>query len=224
MELKVIKVDPLELPADIVWKISGIQKISLKDFVLYIDIQTDKAYVNKSVVLKKDIARIVDVATSEDPYIVEDGTENGDFLDYVYEKYGWEATSSICDYHSAKMKKRKEQDAKDRLKEVLPLIEEITKSDFPVIPYNEHLIYEVKKKAEDSRRKTPGNMVDYGSIYIFYLGCLVGMGKLKKDDYAVSSGGNILDYYYEVCDMLEHIDVQEMPRIYGYLKEMYFAK
>lgn len=224
MKLKVIKVDPVELPADIVWRIGAIQKISLKDFALYIDSQADKMYTNKSVVLKKDVARIVNLATSEDPYILDDGTEDGDFMDYVYEKYGWAAYSSICDYHSEKMKKRKKQSAKERVEEVLPLIEEITKSDFPFIPYNEYLIYEVQKKGRDSKRKTPGNMVDYGSIYNFYLGCLVGMGKLKKDDYAVSSGGNILDYYYEVCDMLEHIDVQEMPRIYGYLKEMYFAK
>lgn len=224
MKLKVVKVDPLELPSDIVWKISGIQKISLKDFVLYIDNQSDKMYVNKSAVPKKDITKIVNLATSEKPYILDDGTEDGDFMEYVYEKYGWEAYNSICDYHKAKMKKLDEQDAKNRLKEVLPLIEEITTSEFPVIPYNEYLIYEVFKKGGDAKRKTPRNVVGYNDIYVFYLGCLVGMGKVKKDDWSLSSGDNVLDYYYEICDMLEHIDVREMPRIHGYLKEMYFPE
>lgn len=35
---------------------------------------------------------------------------------------------------------------------------------------------------------------------------------------------NVVDYYYGVIEMLEHIDIQKMPRIYGYLKEMYFAE
>ena len=36
--------------------------------------------------------------------------------------------------------------------------------------------------------------------------------------------GNVVDYYYGITEMLEHIDIQEMPRIYGYLKEMYFSE
>ena len=224
MSIEVIKVEPLELPADITWQVSGIQKISLKDFVLYIDSQNDKMYVNKSVVLKKDITRIVNLATSEEPYILDDDTEDGNFMEYVYEKYGWGAYNSICSYHSEKRKKLDEQRAKEQLKEVLPLIEEITTSEFPVIPYNEYLIYEVLKKGKDTKRKTPRNVAGYDDIYTFYLGCLVGMGKVKKDDWSLSSGDNVLDYYYEICDMLEHIDVQEMPRIYGYLKEMYFSE
>lgn len=224
MKLKVIKIDPLELPADIVRKISGIQKISLKDFALYIDVQTDKMYVNKSVVLKKDIARIVDVATSKDPYILDDDTEMGKLMDYVYKTYGYEAYCSIFDYHKAKENEWRTQCAKERIEEIIPLIEEIMTSDFPVIPYNEHLIYEAKKKGMERKRRTSMDIVGTDYIYTFYLGCLAGMGKLKKDDYAVSSGDNVLDYYYEICDMLEHIDVHEMPRIHGYLKEMYFTE
>lgn len=224
MKLEVVKVEPLELPADILWKISGTQKIALKDFALYIDEHNNKIYINKSVVKKKDVTRIVNVATSEDPYILDDSTENGDFMSYVYNTYGYETYNAIFDYHKAKINERRTQCAKERIKEIIPMIEEIMTSDFPAIPYNEHLIYEVKEKGMERKRRTSMDIVGYDYIYTFYLGCLMGMGKVKKDDYAVSSGDNILDYYYEICDMLEHIDVQEMPRIYCYLKEMYFTE
>jgi len=36
--------------------------------------------------------------------------------------------------------------------------------------------------------------------------------------------GNVADYWYGITEMLKHIDIQEMPRIYGYLKGMYFQK
>ena len=35
-EIEVIRVKPLELPADIVWQISGLHHITLKDFYVYV--------------------------------------------------------------------------------------------------------------------------------------------------------------------------------------------
>lgn len=75
-----------------------------------------------------------------------------------------------------------------------------------------------------SKRKTAKNIVSYEDIYIFYLGYLAGSGVVNTDDYHLNSGENILDYYYKISEMLEHIDIQEIPRIYGYLKEMYFSE
>ncbi|GFI46004.1 hypothetical protein IMSAGC019_01317 [Lachnospiraceae bacterium] len=72
--------------------------------------------------------------------------------------------------------------------------------------------------------KTSRAKIGYDDIYIFYLGYLAGSGVVNTDDYHLNSGENILDYYYKISEMLEHIDIKEMPRIYGYLKEMYFAE
>ncbi len=51
----------------------------------------------------------------------------------------------------------------------------------------------------------------------------MGSGALKEE-HSPEDSGNVVDYYYGIIEMLEHIDIQQMPRIYGYLKEMYFAE
>lgn len=222
-EIEVIRVEPLELPADIVWRISGLHHITPKDFYVYVQETKGKMYVNKSVP-EKDIEKMIEIATFPGRYILDDETEMGQFMDYVYETYGYPAYSTICNCHEYRMKQQEEQRAKEQLQEVLPLIEEIAESDHPAIHYNEYLIYEVSKMGGKCKRKTANNMVSYDDIYTFYLGFLVGIGKINADDYSLDTSSNVIDYYYKISEMLEHIDIQEMPRIYEYLKEMYFPE
>ena len=51
----------------------------------------------------------------------------------------------------------------------------------------------------------------------------MGSGALKEE-HSPEDSGNVVDYYYGIIEMLEHIDIQQMPRIYGYLIEMYCAE
>lgn len=221
-DIQVIRIKPLEIPSDIVWQISGRQHIALKDFYVYVQEKEDKMYVNKSVP-KKDIEKFIEVMTYPGRYF-DDDSEIGQLMNYIYEKYGYPAYESLFEYHRHQKEQEDDQRAKDQLQEVLPLIEEIMDSNHPAIHYNESLIYEVLKKGRDSKRTTARNIIGYDYIYAFYLGCLVGTGKVNADDYSLDESGNVLDYYYKIAEMLEHIDVQEMPRIYGYLKEMYFSE
>lgn len=220
MSIEVIRVEPLEIPANIVWYISGTQHIALKDFYVYVQEKENKMYVNKSVP-KKDIEKFIKVMTYPGRYF-DDDSEIGQLMNYIYEKYGYPAYESLFEYHRHQKEQEDDQKAKDQLQEVLPLIEEIMNSNHPAIHYNESLIYEVLKKGRDKKGKTVRNLIGYDEIYVFYLGCLVGMGKVNADDYSLDESGNALDYYYKISEMLEHIDIREMPRIYGYLKEMYF--
>lgn len=222
-EIEVIRVEPLEIPSEIIWQISEKQHIALKDFYVYVQEKENKMYVNKSVP-KKDIKKMIEVMTSSVELITDNDTEIGQFMDYVYKKYGYAAYKSLTNYHQYKKHERDKQRAKDQLQEVLPLIEKIATSEHPAIHYNESLIYEALKKGRDRKEKTPRNIIGYDEIYVFYLGCLVGMGKVNADDYFLDESGNVIDYYYKISEMLKHIDIQEMPRIYDYLKEMYFAE
>ena len=222
MSIEVIRVEPLEIPANIVWQISGIQHITLKDFYVYVQEKENKMYVNKSVP-KKDIKKFIEIIEFPGRYF-DDDSEIGNIANYVYKKYGFAAWNSLTEYHRHKKEYEDDQRAKDQLQEILPLIEEITTSEHPAINYNESLIYEVLKKGRESKRKTLKNKISYEDIYIFYLGCLVGMGKVDADDYSLDASENVLDYYYKIAEMLEHIDIREMPRIYSYLKEMYFSE
>lgn len=223
MSIEVIRIDPLDLPADIVWEISGLHHITPRDFNVYIQETKEKMYVNKAV-SEKDIEKMIEIATFPGQYILDDDTEMGKFMDYVYETYGYPAYETIHNYHQWKMKQQEEQRAKEQLQEVLPLIEEIESSDHPAIHYNEYLIYEVAKMGSKCKSKTAENIVGYKDIYIFYLGYLVGIGKINADDYSLDASGNVIDYYYKISEMLEYINIQEMPRIYEYLKEMYFSE
>ena len=221
-DIKVIRVEPLDIPADIVWHISATQHIAMKDFYVYVQEKENKMYVNKSVP-KKDIEKFIEVMTFPGRYF-DDDSEIGQVANYIFKKYGFAAWDSLTEYHRHKKEQEDDQRAKDQLQEILPLIEEIMNSDHPAIHYNESLIYEVLKKGRDREGRTPRNIIGYDYIYAFYLGCLVGTGKVNADDYSLDESGNVLDYYYKISEMLEHIDIQEMPRIYGYLKEMYFSE
>ena len=59
-EIKVIKVNPLELPSDVVWSISGKYHIALKEFVVYADKKENILYINENVP-GEDIARFIEI-------------------------------------------------------------------------------------------------------------------------------------------------------------------
>lgn len=217
-ELEVIRVEPLELPHDIVWYISGKYHIGMKDFNVYIHKKKGVMYVNKCVP-EKDIEKMIEVATSPGRYILDDDSEMGQFMNYVYETYGYPAYESIQDYHDWMMKRQDEQRAREKVQSVIPSIENMINAGM----IDEYMIYEAYKAGSDKKGKTFKNLCGFSTIYTYCLGYLAGSGALKEKHYPEDSG-NVVDYYYGITEMLEHIDIQEMPRIYGYLKELYFSE
>ena len=83
----------------------------------------------------------------------------------------------------------------------------------------------MRRTRQDVKRK--GKLQKIYADLMMYIpivwGYLVGSGALKEE-HSPEDSGNVVDYYYGIIEMLEHIDIQQMPRIYGYLKEMYFAE
>lgn len=88
---------------------------------------------------------------------------------------------------------------------------------------DEYMIHEAYKAGNDRKGKTSKNICGFYTVYPYCLGYLVGSGALNEK-YSPEDSGNVVDYYYGISEMFEHIDIQEMPKIYGYLKEMYFAE
>ncbi len=217
-ELEVIRIEPLDLPADIVWQISGRQHIALKDFYVYVQETKDRMYVNKAVP-EKDIEKMIEVTTYPGRYILDDETETGQFMEYVYEKYGYAAYDSLFEYHQHKMNKQEEQQAKEKVQSAIPSIEKMISAGM----IDENMAYEAYSAGKDRKGKTSKNKCGFSEIYVYCLGYLVGSGALKEK-HSPEDSGNVVDYYYGITEMLEHIDIQQMPRIYGYLKEMYFLE
>lgn len=215
-EIEVIRVEPLEIPANIVWHISAKQQIALKDFYVYIHENDGKMYVNKSVP-EKDIEKMIEIATSPVRVILDDDTETGEFMEYVYKQYGYAAYSEIHKYHKHRTQEREKQEAKEKAQTLIPAIKKliIAKS------YDEKLIYEISKAGRNEKGKTHDNLTSYDDVYVFFLGYLAGMGALEEDFAPLEDVSNAVDCYNNITELLEHIDIQEMPRIYGYLKEMY---
>ena len=55
-KMKIVKVDPLEVPSTLVWYMAGLLQAPLKDFVVYVDEKENILYVNKTKKIpKKDI-------------------------------------------------------------------------------------------------------------------------------------------------------------------------
>ena len=216
-ELEVIRVEPLELPHDIVWYISGKHHISMKDFNVYIHETKGVMYVNKCVP-EKDIEKMIEVATSPERYILDDDTKMGKFMDYVYEIYGYPAYVSIHDYHDWMLGQQDEQRAREKVQSVIPSIEKMINAGM----IDEYMIHEAYKVGSDKKERTSKNLCGFSTIYTYCLGYLAGSGALKEK-HSPEDSKNVVDYYYGITEMLEHIDIQEMPRIYEYLKELYFS-
>lgn len=88
---------------------------------------------------------------------------------------------------------------------------------------DEYMIHEAYKAGNDRKGKNSKNICGFYAVYPYCLGYLVGSGVLKEK-HSPEDSGNVVDYCYGITEMLEHIDIQQMPRIYGYLKEIYFAE
>lgn len=215
--IELIRVEPLEIPADVAWLISATQQIAMKDFYMYVH-KDGKMYVNKSVP-EKDIKKMIEVMEFPGHFITDDDTELGQFMNYIYDTYGWATYNAMFEYHTHKIREQEKQEAKEKIQSAIPSIEKMIDKGM----YNEDMVYEALSAGHDRKGKPSKNRCGYSDIYAYCLGYLVGSGALKEEHHPEDSG-NVIDFYYGISEMLEHIDIQEMPRIYGYLKEMYFPE
>ncbi len=117
------------------------------------------------------------------------------------------------------MKRQGKQRAKEKVQSVIPSIEKMIKAGM----IDEYMIHEAYSTGMDRKGQTPKNVCSFSTAYPYCLGYLEGSGALREKR-SPENSGNVIDYYYGITEMLGHIDIQEMPRIYGYLKEMYFSE
>lgn len=143
-KIEVIKVEPLELPKEIVWHFSAMSCVSsMKDFVVYVCDKENKMYVNSSVP-QKDIKKFIEVITFPDYWVDDENSGMGHFLEYVYSTYGFPAYMALIDSHKWRLDREEERKAKEKVDAIKPLLDEIAKSEHPAINYNAKLIYEIK--------------------------------------------------------------------------------
>ena len=175
------KRQPVELSANLVFRLKNLYHAKLDEFIAIVDNKREILFVNKKVP-QEDIDGFLEVILFPENGVA-DNEAKGPFLDYVYYKYGHHTCRELLDAHTWRMKQKTEQKAKDTAKTIIPLIEKQIDSEIPIANYDEALLQQIYCAGYDRKKKTPKNITDFGSVYLFYLGCLVGAGLAKGESY-----------------------------------------
>lgn len=172
------RIKPAELPANLIFQLNYLYHTELGKFVVAVDDKKEVIYVDTSVP-EEDAAGFLECVTFPCYWLSDDEAGKGQFLDYVCGRYGYETCRILTDSHIQHLVKEETRRAQEAAKEIIPLIEKELESDMPVVEYDEYLAYEVWKHGFDLKRKTTENKTDYGTVYEFYFGYLMGAGMLK---------------------------------------------
>lgn len=174
------RLTPKELPQDIIFQMNYLFKTTLDEFVIMVNNKKEIMYVNESVP-QSDVDDFMKYITFEGKYVNDDKAGLGKMVDRLYKKYGGNVYSVLLDAYDYQKNKREECQAKERAKTILPLIKKEVAKKRPIVKYDERLISEIRRSGNDVKGKTPENIISFGSVYIFYLGYLMGAGKLQED-------------------------------------------
>lgn len=173
------KIAPKELPQDIIFQMNYLFKTTLDEFVIMVNNKKEIVYVNISVP-QSDIDDFIKYITYTGEYVNDDKYGLGKMVDRIYDKYGWEVYHVLIDAYEYRKNKEREQQAKKTAQSILPLIKKELKKKRPAVKYDERLLYEIWSAGYKLKEKTPENITNFGSVYLFYLGYLMGARKLKE--------------------------------------------
>lgn len=213
--MQVVKITPKELPTDLIFRLNYVYKIELGEFVAISNNKEEILYVNHTIP-QKDIDGFLEVIAFPHYWVADETvTETGRFLQYVYDKYGFGTYSALLDSHEWRMKHEAEQRAKEMAKTIIPLIEKEVNSEMPIVVYDENLLHEVFCAGSDRKGKTPENISGYSSVYLFYLGYLMGSGMTE-------SGMDIkMKFRTETARIMRQLnDVERLKKVYTVAKTL----
>lgn len=177
--MQIVRIAPKELPKDLIFRLNFVYEMELGEFVAISDNKEEILYVNHTVP-QRDIDGFLEVIAFPYYWVADETiTETGKFLQYVYDKYGFGTYRVLLDSHSWRLDKEAEQKAKKTAKKVIPLIEKQIKSENPIVKFDENLLHEVYCAGLNRKGRTSKNICGFSSVYLFYLGYLMGVEKLK---------------------------------------------
>lgn len=173
------KITPEELSTNCIFRLANLYHIRLSEFIAITDRMSGVLFVNKKV-SKKDINGFLEVIDFPYYWVADDETPTGNFLNYVYLKYGFHTYKELLDAHTWQMEQKEKKQAEESAKVIIPLIEKEINSEKPIVKYDEYLISEIRSAGYHLNRKTPKNILSYGDIYEFYFAYLMGVGMIER--------------------------------------------
>lgn len=212
--MTVKRVKPKDLPQDIIFQMNYLFKTTLDEFVIMVNNKQEIVYVNEYIP-QNDVDDFMKYITFEGVYVNDEKVGLGKMLDAIYNKYGSNVYSVLLDAYDYRKKKEKERQTKEAAKVILPLIRKEVKKKRQVVRYDERLISEIWSAGYGLKEKTPENMTNFGSVYVFYLGYLMGAGKLDNGT------DEKMKYITETERMMRQIkDVEVLKKIYTVAKTL----
>ena len=174
--INIKKVDPVDLPADLIFRLEKVHHTALRDFSMMIDKKNWVMYVNTSIP-DEDVQQFVEYIYYPGEYVTMD---NEEIINYVMAKYGDYVYEELFDGYKH-LNGRIRESRSEKIAEIaIPMIEKEIQSDKPIIEYDERLLGKVFEAGyEPYSRKTPENITNYGCVYLFYLGYLMAAGMIK---------------------------------------------
>lgn len=175
--LKVVRITPQELPDSYLFQLNYIYHTDRSQFTVMYEHRGQVLMVNTGIP-EEDIQKFVKYAAFSGPYINNQEDEGGlsGLGDYIYDKYGEYTWRCLIDAYRGRQKVVKEDMAAEMAKTILPAIKEAYMNDDLPDVYDAELVnnlYSVGAKTESH------GCGSFGLKYVFYLGYLMGCGKVK---------------------------------------------
>lgn len=184
-DIEVKKIAPAQLP-DLLWYLLKHKYHTEQwDFVVAFDERKQIMYVDQKI-SNEDIQKFVKAASYPVCNINDPDCPIAEAVEYIYETYGWNVWSIILDNYRSRYEKMETAKAQERAAELLPLIRrEIDAAiDGDVQdPFDGRLVSCVSDvgRKNDRDRNMSGYVTGTDTKYVFYLGYLMGSGKIKED-------------------------------------------
>ena len=183
IEVKIIA--PAQLPPVLYWLLNHKYHTEQWDFVVMFDAKWQILYVNRTVP-ENDVKKFVDIASWQTWYIGDMDCPIADDVEYVYKAYGWNVWHILTEAHKDRMKKREAEKAQEKAKKILPVIKAemnaIVDDEIPD-PMDDYLVSCINDAGREADRDRDMHecLVNTGMKYVFYLGYLMGSGKIKEE-------------------------------------------
>ena len=184
-DIEVRKIEPAQLP-DLLWFVLKHKYHTEQwDFVVAFDGRNQIMYVDEKIP-DEEIQKFARAASWPEGNINDPDCPIAETVNYIYETYGWNVWGIILDNHRFRYEKMETAEAQERAAELLPLIrgeiDAVIDGNAPD-PFNEHLVSCVSDagREKDRGRDMHHCVTGTDTKYVFYLGYLIGAGKIKAN-------------------------------------------
>lgn len=184
-DIEVKRITLGELPTLLFYQLIHKYHVEQWDFVIMFDEKDQVLYVN-NIISEEDTQKFLKIASWSRPGINDTDCPIAFERDYVYGTYGWKIWSILLSAYVSRQRAMEKERTQEKLKEIIPLIEreiEVTiDGDLPDI-FDGRLAAGVSNagREKDRGRDMHGCITGSDVKYVFYLGYLMGSGKIKNE-------------------------------------------